>query len=165
MTYMRSRVHGTMVVLCALLLSIACSEPRQATRSTENAFSTADSVAVANADQAYADGWLAGGAEPVMTTLHEDAVIVPSGMEALEGTQAIRGWWFPPDSPPTNVHTYDLTQEEIGGSGTLGFVRGSFELAFEYDGEEYESGGTYLSLLRPDDEGNWLISHRMWSDR
>lgn len=137
----------------------------QATRSAEYAFTREDSVAVANADLAYADGWLAGGAEPVMTTLHEDAVIVPSGMDPLEGAQEIRGWWFAPDSPPTKVHRYDLDQEEIGGSGTLAFVRGSFELAFEYDGEEYESGGTYLSLLRPDDEGNWRISHRMWSDR
>lgn len=164
MTHVQWRSYATMALLGSQLLGTACSAPVQDARHDEE-LSAEDSAAVARADRAYAAGWLAGGADPVMTTLHRDAVIIPSGMDPLNGVDEIRGWWFPPDAPPTNVHRYELDQSEVGGSGTLAFVHGSFELAFEYDGSEHESGGTYLTLLRPDDEGNWLISHRMWSDR
>ena len=99
-----------------------------------------------------------------MATLLDDAVVVPSGMAPLAGHDAIRQWWFPPDSPPTLVQRYDLDQDEIGGSGSLAFVRGSFTLAFEYDGAAYESEGTYFSILRRNASGDWRISHRTWND-
>lgn len=123
-----------------------------------------DRRVVAAADRAYAEAWLRGDADAVMRTLHDDAVIVPSGLDAIEGGDAIRRWWFPADSPPTVVHRYVLHQDGIGGSGTLAYVRGRFELAFTYDGTEHESTGTYLSILRPDGDGTWRIALRSWND-
>jgi AraC family transcriptional regulator len=164
MTRGQGRVQGMIGLFWAGMFSLACEAPADATSQGEGKLSDADSAAVAAADQAYADGWLEGGADPVMSTLHEDVVIIGSGMDAREGSDAVREFWFPANSPPTNVGHYELDQEEVGGSTEFAFVRGTFALAFEYDGESFESEGTYLTLLRPDETGEWRISHRTWND-
>jgi ketosteroid isomerase-like protein len=120
--------------------------------------------AVTAADQAYAIAWLTNDPEQVMATLVEDAVLLPSGLPAVEGDEAIREFWWPADSPPTTVVEFTVEQREVGGSEGFGFVRGSFSLGFEYDGETYASGGNYLSLLQRGSDARWRISHRMWSD-
>ncbi|MEZ4415811.1 MAG: DUF4440 domain-containing protein [Gemmatimonadota bacterium] len=125
----------------------------------------ADEAAIAAADAAYAAAWLANDSVAVMATLTPDAVIVPSGRSALATPAAIRGFWWPEGGAATAVRRFDLRQEEVGGSGNLGFARGSFTLAFDYDGQSYESGGEYVSLLRKGPDGRWRISHRWWSDR
>lgn len=160
----RGRVHRMIGLFWVGMFSLACGAPGEATSQGDGKLSDADSAAVAAADQAYAEGWLEGGADAVMSTLHEDVVIIGSGMNAREGSDAVREFWFPTNSPPTNVGHYELDQEEVGGSTDLAFVRGTFTLAFEYNGESFESEGTYLTLLRPDEMGEWRISHRTWND-
>lgn len=123
-----------------------------------------DAAAVKAADQAYAEAWLANDPDAVMATLTRDAVIVPSGMEPFEGPEAIRAFWFPPDSPATTVKEYRLDQDEVAASADLAYVRGSFTLAFDYDGDSYQNEGSYFSLLRRNDDGGWRISRRTWND-
>lgn len=141
-----------------LLVGVGC------TNSQRTSLSSADVAAVREADQAYATAWLANDPESLMATLTEDAVLVPSGIPAVEGVEAIREFWWSADSPPTTVTEFTAVQREIAGHGDLGFVRGSFTLRFEYDGENYSNRGTYISLLRRMPDGSWRISHRMWSD-
>ncbi|MEE9208418.1 MAG: DUF4440 domain-containing protein [Gemmatimonadota bacterium] len=116
------------------------------------------------ADDAYASAWLTNSPEQVMATLTADAVIVPSGNLASESPEAIREFWWPAGSPPATVTRLDQVQHEVGGSGDMAFVRGSFELVFDYEGAEYTGLGEYLSIFQRTEEGTWLISHRMWSD-
>lgn len=152
-------------LLAAGLFSLSCSMPADdATGEIGSGLSAADSAAVVAADQAYADAWLSGDASLVMSTLHEDAVIVPSGLDAREGSEAMREFWFPANSPPTIVERYELDQVDVGGSSALAYVRGTFALSFQYDGTSFDSHGTYLTLLRPDEAGDWRISHRTWND-
>ena len=63
---------------------------------------------------------------------------------------------------PTLVTEFEVTQRESGGSGDVGFVRGSYSLAFEADGTTFKYTGEYLCLLRRGPDGSWRISHRMW---
>ncbi len=74
------------------------------------ALSSADVESVMQADRAYATAWLANNPESVMATLTEDAVLVPSGILALEGADAIREFWWPADSPPTTVIEFTSVQ-------------------------------------------------------
>jgi ketosteroid isomerase-like protein len=119
---------------------------------------------VKSADRSYATAWLTSDREEVMNTLTPDAVIVPSGMPAIVGTEVIRQFWWPSGGPPTKVTEFTLVQHDAGGHGDLGFVRGTFSLGFVYDGTTYSGGGEYISLLRRTAEVSWKISHRMWSD-
>lgn len=116
------------------------------------------------ADQAYASAWLTNSPDQVMATLTTDGVIVPSGNHAFEGPEAMREFWWPAGSPPATVTRFDLVQHEAGGSADVAFVRGAFELVFEYEGAEYTGLGQYLALFRRIEDGSWRISHRMWSD-
>ena len=133
--------------------------------STPRALTPSDLAAIERADAAYSDGWLSGDADQVLDSLTADAVIVPSGMEARVGTEAMRSFWFPAGGAATTVTEFEVHRDEIDGAGDLGYVRGWFTLGFDYDGDTYRSGGSYLSILRRDAEGNWRITHRMWSDR
>ena len=141
-----------------MIASAACSPP------PDTALSAEDLVAVRAADDAYAAAWLTNSPEQVMATLTADGVIVPSGNPASSGPEAIREFWWPAGSPPAAVTRFDQIQHEVGGSADLAFVRGGFELVFDYEGEEYTGLGEYMSLLRRMEDGSWRVSHRMWSD-
>lgn len=124
-----------------------------------------DIAAVRAAAAAYEAAWLSNDPERVMETLTDDAVIVPSGLPALAGKDAIRGFWWPAGAAPTVVTEFTAAQDEVGGHGDVAFVRGTFTLRFTYDAADYANGGTYLTLLRRQPTGAWRISHRTWSDR
>lgn len=128
------------------------------------ALAPGEAEAVRAAARAYEAAWLTNDPERVLATLTDEAVILPSGLPPMVGQEAIRAFWFPAEAPPTVVTRFDATQDEIGGAGDVAFVRGTFVLAFRYDGADYESAGTYLTLLRREG-GAWRISHRMWSDQ
>jgi len=140
-------------------MASGCSNARQ------EPVSAAELERIKAADHAYAAAWLTNDSEQVMATLTRDAVMVPSGMQGLEGPAEIRQFWWPEGSPPTTVTEFTLVQHEVGGHGDIGFVRGSFALGFEYDGNAYSGGGQYLALLRRSRNDTWRISHRMWSDQ
>jgi len=153
----RKTVLGVMM-LCLFIGGSGCSEKARAP------LSSAEIQAIKAASQTYGAGWLSNDPERVMATLTDDAVIVPSGMLPIKGQKAIREFWWPEGSPPTVVTQFAVTDDEVGGDGDFGFVRGTFALSFEYDGTGYSGGGTYISLMKRLPDGTWRISHRSWSD-
>jgi ketosteroid isomerase-like protein len=124
----------------------------------------ADRKAVQEAAAAYAAAWLSNDADSVMATFVAEPVLSPSGLQYREGQAAARQFWFSENSLPTKVTGFELQELEIDGSGDLGFVRGTFTLAFDYDGESHVNRGKYISLLRRQPDGNWLITHHIWDD-
>jgi ketosteroid isomerase-like protein len=112
----------------------------------------------------YAAAWLTNDAETVMATFVDEPVLSPSQLPYLEGQDAARAFWFPSDSPPTRVTEFKMDELEASGSGDLGYVRGTFRLAFEYDGGSYENHGKYVTLLRKLADGEWRITHHIWDD-
>ena len=124
----------------------------------------ADLNAMRAAAESYADAWLTSDADTVMATFVDEPVLSPSQLPYLEGQDAARAFWFPADSPPTKVSEFTMTEIEISGSGNLGYVRGTFRLAFEYDGSDYENHGKYVTILRKSQDGEWRITHHLWDD-
>jgi uncharacterized protein (TIGR02246 family) len=109
--------------------------------------------------------WLANDAEAVMATLTEDAVLLPHhGVAPVVGAEAIRRFWFPPDSPPAKVTHMVNSVTEVDGSGDMAIVWGLAELEFTYEGKTYRNNGNYLSVLRRGDDGRWRIARRIWND-
>ena len=120
--------------------------------------------AMRSAARAYADAWLTNDADTVMATFVAEPVLSPSGLPYVDGQEAARRFWFPTDAPPTTVTDFALNEIEFSLSGDLGYVRGTFRLAFEYDGGSYENQGKYLTLLRKLPDGEWRITHHFWDD-
>ena len=144
--------------LCLLWIGAGCSG------GTPGPLSADELAAVKKADQAYAGAWRNNDSGLVMAALTDDAVLIPAGMSPLIGTEAIRLFWWPADSPPTTITGFVLVQHEVGGSGDIGYVRGSLSLDFEYDGDAYSNRGEYLTILRRQADSTWQISYRMWND-
>ena len=120
--------------------------------------------AMRTAAASYAAAWLTNDAETVMATFVDEPVLSPSQLPYLEGQDAARAFWFPPDSPPTRVTEFTMDELEASGSGNLGYVRGTFRLAFEYAGSSYENHGKYVTILRKLADGEWRITHHIWDD-
>ena len=155
---------GVQVVALVALASMLLISIAACTETADESLSTTEIEAIKAASRAYGTAWLSNDPESVMATLTDDAVIVPSGMSSMQGEEAIRAFWWPEDSPPTMVTEFTSTEEEAGGHGGFGFVRGTFTLRFQYDGADFSSGGAYLCLMRRLPDDSWRISHRMWSD-
>lgn len=124
----------------------------------------ADLKAMRHAAKSYADAWLKNDADTVMATFVDEPVLSPSGLPYLEGQDAARAFWFPADAQPTRVTAFTMNEIEAAGSGNLGYVRGTFRLAFEYDGSDYENHGKYVTILRKSPQGVWRITHHVWDD-
>jgi ketosteroid isomerase-like protein len=124
--------------------------------------------AASAATVAYRDAWLSNRPDAVMATLTPDAVLLPSGMEPISGTAAIRAFWWPPDGPVTMITAMDQTIDEIAGEGDLAIVRGHGSLTFTMSQSGRETTrtqrSTFLNVVRRQGDGAWKITHRMWSD-
>ena len=153
------QVLGICVVGAWLLA--ACAEDD----ADEYLLSANDLAAIQQAHFAYRDAWRANDPDAVMASLTADAVLMPHhGAPVVAGADAIRQFWFPPDSPPATVTTFDTTVDEVSGSGDVGYLRGTFSLSFEFGGQTYTNGGNFMEIARKQADGDWLISHRIWND-
>ncbi|HJZ73794.1 MAG TPA: DUF4440 domain-containing protein [Vicinamibacterales bacterium] len=133
---------------------------------TSAALSASDTAAVRAATLAYRDAWLANDASRVMATLTEDAVLLPSGLAPIQGSAAIRDFWWPAAAPATTVIAMELTIGGIDGSGNVAIVTGRGTLTFTTGGASAPRSlaSTFINVLRRQPSGAWLIAERMWSD-
>lgn len=130
--------------------------------------SPADEAKIRAVNEAYAAAWRRNDPEAVRAALWSDAVLIPQGSPPVRGLEAIDRFWWPKDGPATTVTGFTVTVDEVGGSGNLGFVRGSFVLDFSWEDKgktvPRRNHGNYFMLFRRSAAGDWRISHRMWGD-
>ena len=128
-------------------------------------FTDSDRKAVVQVLDEYVNAWLAGDAERVMRVMSDDAVLMPHhGLQPVVGAKAIRAWWWPPDSPKTTIDKFAMHHVEIGGSGSIAYVRGTQELEWTTGTKTQRNRGNHLTLLRKGNDGRWRITHQMWGD-
>ena len=126
-----------------------------------------DVAKVRAVNDAYVSAWRKNDATAVLATFWPDAVLIPQGRATISGLDAIRRFWWPP-GPPTTVTGFTHTTDEVDGSGSFAFARGSFVLDFEWEADgkrnRQRNRGNYLMVFRRGPTGEWRISRRMWSD-
>ena len=127
-----------------------------------------DEARIRAVNEAYAAAWRSNDPSAVRATFWPDAVLIPQGSKPIRGLDAINRFWWPASGPRTTVTGFTITTDEVGGSGSLGFVRGSFQLDFSYEDRgknvTRRNRGNYLMIMSRRPPGEWRISHRMWSD-
>jgi len=116
------------------------------------------------AARAYTEAWLTNEPDAVMGTFVSEPVLSPSGLPYLVGKQAARDFWWPADAPPATVTQFELEELEADGSGDIGYVRGTYTLVFDYEGETYTNLGKSLQILRKNPGEGWRVSHYFWND-
>ncbi len=136
------------------------------------AFSTADArgedcpacdeaVEMRQALEAYAEAWRDNDPDAVIAAFADNFTLSPGGMPFVEGADAARAFWWPPDGPAARITTFRFEPMQSGASGSLGYVRGHYEVAFEYDGSFTSTRGKFLTILERGSDG-WKIKHHAW---
>jgi uncharacterized protein (TIGR02246 family) len=120
-------------------------------------------------NDAYRSGWLAGDSAAILRLFSSDAVLLPHhGDPPVVGLAAIREFWWPPNAPPTSITALDITTADVEIDGSTATLWGRFALTFSFPVEgqlrSVSNSGTYLMVLRRQESGEWLITHRMWDD-
>ena len=117
----------------------------------------------------YRTSWLANDPVGVQSCFTEDAVLMPHhGLDPIVGRKAINDFWFASSSAKTVVSKFERTIDEIGGDGSVSFVRGHSEVVWRIEdkgtAQEWRTHGSYLAILKKKPGSGWLITHLMWDD-
>lgn len=149
-------------LVAATVMTLAACAPEDAS------FTVGDEPAVRALEEAYRTGWLTNDSAAVMATLAPGAVMMPAGVGPLIGDSAIRTYWWPNDGSQTTIDSYEITVDELEGSGDLAYLRGRASLKFTYRDtaghiSRLTSEAVHLSLARRGEDGKWQIARRVWS--
>ena len=148
------------LVLCLAIFLSGCSQEEPAETNPDN------TEAIKVLYESYRTAWLRNDArtEPLVLSLFtEDATIIPSGGEMIfTGQEEMKGFWFPPDAPPSTVDLFEQEVLAVSAGETQGMLLGRFKLKFSYETESYYTEGyNLLTMVRK--EGQWRISTMMWN--
>ncbi len=149
------------LMFATIITAAACSGARSSSGLAE-----ADRAAIRALDGEYVRAWLADDTAGVMATLAADAVLMPANVRPLQGDSAIRAFWWPADGSRTSITSYETTVDEIDGAGGLAYVRGTGQMAFDYQKDaartSHRSETMTLTVVRKQEDGRWKIARRMW---
>jgi uncharacterized protein (TIGR02246 family) len=154
-----------MSAIAALLLSI--SIPVCADKNKN--LPASDAAAIRAVLERYRAAWLANDADGVRSTFTKDAVLIPHhGLAPVVGMAAINEFWWPASTAKTTITKFTQTTDEIGGQGSLAYVRGRSEVAWTQEDasgqQKWRTGGNYMALLEKQADGQWRMTHLIWDD-
>jgi ketosteroid isomerase-like protein len=130
--------------------------------------SSEDRAALHRLDSAYVLAWLADDTAAVLGTLTPDAVLMPAGVGPVVGDSAIKSYWWPRDGSRTRITAYQSTIDEIDGTSTLAYMRGTGSMTFTYQKDttrvQQTTRNMALTVATRQPDGLWRIHRRMWGN-
>jgi uncharacterized protein (TIGR02246 family) len=156
-----------LLALATLVLTVISNASGGAGKGTP--ISSTDAAAIRAVLERYRMGWLAGNPETVRSCFTQDAVLLPHhGVSPVVGMAAINEFWFPATSTKTTITKFVQVLDEVGGEGTLAYVRGRSEVAWKVEdgakSQDWRNGGNFLAVFKKQADGKWLMSHLIWDD-
>jgi uncharacterized protein (TIGR02246 family) len=152
-----------MVIALALLFVLA--EP---VTPVSGVLSDADVRAIRANLESYRVAWLNNDRDGVLATFAPDGVIMPHhGGAPAAGIEAIRTYWFSP-GPVTTITAFELSVDEVYGSGEIAFVRGRSTVRWTVEQpsgpQRWSNAGTFINVLVKTRDGAWRTRAQMWDD-
>ena len=147
----------SLALLALALASTACQPPAQEAAG----LSDEDVGAIRGGSDTYAQLTLAGDFAGLAARFTEDAVRMPPNAPAHEGRAAIQAFV---EAYPT-ITEFEATTTEVGGAGDVAFARGTYSLMATPEGapEPVSDRGKWVSILRRQADGTWLITANVWN--
>ena len=124
--------------------------------STPPALTDADKQYMKDLTTSAQDGWNRGDREPYVNRFSADALYMPPNLETVVGKDAIRT--IANSFPELKIQFNIL---EMQGSGDYAYVRGAFIVTSPAD--SLLDKGKFLSVWKKFPEGNWLMTHDIFS--
>jgi len=116
--------------------------------------------------KSYRQAWLNNDTTTILNTLSSDITLfLPGSGPDIAGKQRVKDFWFPPSDLNYPIRTYEISDEEIFGSGIFATVQGKSFMVWETRrGDSLIAADTsrtgFLTLLKK--EGDWKIYRQMF---
>jgi len=145
-----------LVTLTFVFASTACQPPAQ----EAGPLSEEDVAALEGVMQEYARSALAGDMDAWGGLWVEDGVKMNPNAPAIVGREAIRD-----NIAALTITDFTVLVDDVVGRGDLAYVRGTFTATILAPGmpEPIREDGKYLTILRKQSDGMWLIAIDCWN--
>jgi uncharacterized protein (TIGR02246 family) len=159
-------IHRTFAVAALVLASIPLSAG--STPPDAASLSAGDEKAVRSLLDRYRTAWLANDSGRVIACYTADAVLLPANAPApVAGKSAILEHWWPADAPRTTILAFDQPLDRVAGGGDLAVAYGSSRVEWTTEGANegrpQSSRSLFLTILRRQPDGGWLIETQIWT--
>lgn len=94
----------------------------------------------------------------------DDAIVFPPNATSAATKEAIRNGWKEILSNPGFVISWQATRVQVGRSGEMAWVSGTYELTMnDASGKPINDRGKYLEVWEKQTDGNWKCAADMWN--
>jgi len=119
---------------------------------------------VAKLNEAWLSAYKAADFDGLAALYADDAVVMPSGREPLQGRKAIRNF-FAEDFKYVPEHTMTSKSFRVEASGTLLVDSGEYRYdGINTEGKPVHITGNYTTVFKKTD-GNWYTAIEIWNVR
>ncbi len=105
-----------------------------------------------------------GTVDEILSYWTDDAIVIPAGMPAVIGKDALRAYVEGSLAIPGFRISWSSSDAEVSGDETLGFVLSSNEIAMDGpDGQRVINLGRAVTAWRRDADGEWRCAVDIWN--
>ena len=102
--------------------------------------------------------------EQTIAFYSDDAIVFPPNATSAATKEAIRNRWKDMFASPSFVITWQPTRVQVGKSGEMAWVSGTYELTMnDASGKPINDRGKYLEVWEKQTDGNWKCAADMWN--
>jgi ketosteroid isomerase-like protein len=102
--------------------------------------------------------------EQTIAYYSDDAIVFPPNATSAETKETIRNGWKEMLTSPGFVISWQPTRVEVGKSGEMAWVSGTYELTMnDANGKPINDRGKYLEVWEKQTDGNWKCAADMWN--
>ena len=115
-------------------------------------------------DAQWAKAAAAKDVEQTIAYYSDDAIVLPPNATSAATKEAIRNVWKEMFASPGFVITWQPTRVQVGKSGEMAWVSGTYELTMnDASGKPINDRGKYLEVWEKQTDGNWKCAADMWN--
>jgi ketosteroid isomerase-like protein len=115
-------------------------------------------------DGQWAKAAAAKDVEQTIGYYSDDAIVLPPNATSAATKEAIRNVWKDMFASPGLVIGWQPTRVQVGKSGEMAWVRGTYELTMnDASGKPINDRGKYLEVWEKQTDGNWKCAADMWN--
>jgi ketosteroid isomerase-like protein len=115
-------------------------------------------------DAEWAKAAAAKDVEQTIGYYSDDAIVLPPNATSAATREAIRNVWKDMFASPGLVISWQPTRVQVGKSGEMAWVRGTYELTMNgASGKPIDDRGKYLEVWEKQTDGNWKCAAGMWN--
>jgi len=111
----------------------------------------------------FIEAALQGDAAAAVAGCTEDTFLLPPNSELLQGKQATEAFWQARWAQ-VKITEFDITTEDLYGSGDVVYEVGKYTLKFQLEGlESLEEKGKYVLIWKKMADGTWKRHVDIWN--